>query len=162
MRLSTKGRYAVTAMMDLAIHETHGPVPLSEVAVCQSISLSYLEQLFARLRRKGLVKSVRGVKGGYLLGRPASEITVADVFTAVEEKMDLPEKPSDTAENLSPEQVELESLWYGLSERLFDFLSGISLANCINQPYVQEVIDRQDASHGRARVELSVPSTGTG
>ncbi len=152
MRLSTKGRYAVTAMMDLAIHEQGGPVPLSEVAVCQNISLSYLEQLFARLRRSGLVKSVRGVKGGYLLAKPATEISVADVFHAVEEKLDLPEDSQRSdGDSVSPEQQELESLWLGLSERLCDFLRSISLAECVDRPYVIEIIQRQDESHGRGK-----------
>ena len=80
MRLSTKGRYAVTAMMDLAIHESKGPVTLADISDCQDISLSYLEQLFSKLRRKNLVRGVRGPGGGYQLARPATEITIAAII----------------------------------------------------------------------------------
>ena len=88
MKLSTKGRYAVTAMMDLAIHEKFGPVTLADISVCQGISLSYLEQIFARLRRDGLINGTRGPRGGYRLARSADQITVADIITAVSEKID--------------------------------------------------------------------------
>lgn len=88
MKLTTKGRYAVTAMLDLAIHADSGPITLADVASRQHISLSYLEQLFARLRRQSLVSSVRGPGGGYMLGRDAHEISVADVITAVDEHVD--------------------------------------------------------------------------
>jgi len=83
MKLSTKGRYAVTAMLDLAIHEGSGPVTLADISRCQGISLSYLEQLFARLRRRRLVRGVRGPGGGYRLARGANSITVAEVIAAV-------------------------------------------------------------------------------
>ena len=89
MKLSTKGRYAVTAMMDIALHEKVGPVTLADISQCQGISLSYLEQLFSKLRRNGLVKGVRGPGGGYRLAKPASEISVADIIDSVDEKLDL-------------------------------------------------------------------------
>ena len=88
MRLTTKGRYAVTAMLDLAIHYQEGPITLSDISHRQGISLSYLEQLFARLRKQGLVNSTRGPGGGYRLSREAGEIAVADVIQAVDEKID--------------------------------------------------------------------------
>jgi len=88
MRLTTKGRYAVTAMLDLALHQERGPISLSDISKRQGISLSYLEQLFARLRRQGLVVSTRGPGGGYALSRPAGSIAVGDVVTAVDEKVD--------------------------------------------------------------------------
>ena len=88
MRLSTKGRYAVTAMMDLALHDRVGPVTLAEISECQDISLSYLEQLFAKLRQRGLVEGVRGPGGGYRLSREAADITVADIICAVDENVD--------------------------------------------------------------------------
>ena len=85
MRLTTKGRYAVTAILDLALHDADAPITLSEISERQGLSLSYLEQLFASLRKRGLVSSVRGPGGGYRLARPASQISVADVITAVNE-----------------------------------------------------------------------------
>jgi len=85
MRLSTKGRYAVTAMMHLAIHDRYGPVTLAEISQCQGISLSYLEQLFAKLRKQSLVEGVRGPGGGYRLARFPDQITVADIISAVDE-----------------------------------------------------------------------------
>ncbi|MGH8246367.1 MAG: Rrf2 family transcriptional regulator, partial [Gammaproteobacteria bacterium] len=88
MRLTTKGRYAVTAMLDLALHRKQGPINLAEISARQGISLSYLEQLFARLRRQGLVASARGPGGGYLLGRGTSEISISDVIGAVDESVD--------------------------------------------------------------------------
>ncbi|MEM9171019.1 MAG: Rrf2 family transcriptional regulator, partial [Pseudomonadota bacterium] len=87
MKLTTKGRYAVTAMTDLAAYGGEGPVALSEIAVRQAISLSYLEQLFGKLRRAGLVASVRGVGGGYVLNRPASAVRVSDIVAAVDEEI---------------------------------------------------------------------------
>jgi len=89
MRLSTKGRYAVTAMMDLAIYGSAGPVTLADISQCQDISLSYLEQLFAKLRKAKLVEGVRGPGGGYRLGRQASKISVAEIISAVDEKLDM-------------------------------------------------------------------------
>ena len=88
MRLTTKGRYAVTAMLDLALHEAAGPVSLAEIAARQELSLSYLEQLFRQMRKRGLVQSTRGPGGGYRLGKPASEVAVADVIDAVDESVD--------------------------------------------------------------------------
>ena len=88
MRLTTKGRYAVTAMLDLALRQNQGPISLAEISERQGISLSYLEQLFTRLRRSELVKSTRGPGGGYTLSRPADDIAVAEVITAVDEKVD--------------------------------------------------------------------------
>ena len=88
MRLTTKGRFAVTAMLDLALHGASGPVTLSGISERQKISLSYLEQLFGKLRRRALVESVRGPGGGYHLARDAAQVTVADIIRAVEEPLD--------------------------------------------------------------------------
>jgi len=150
MRLSTKGRYAVTAMMDLALHQSGGPVPLSDISSTQSISLSYLEQLFSRLRRSGLVKSQRGVNGGYLLARAASEISIAEIFRAVDEKVEAALDES-AGGSLKAEEKELQELWGGLSRRLYDFLNNISLAECIDKPSVQDISRRQDS--GRRSVD---------
>ena len=141
MRLSTKGRYAVTAMFDLALHDQDGPVPLTEISTCQTISLSYLEQLFAKLRKKGLVVGVRGVGGGYRLGRPAAEISIADILRAVDEKVDV----SRAAEEGDPAQA----LWIDFSTQLYGYLDRRTLADCISRPYAQRVSARQDGEHGR-------------
>ncbi|HAS52295.1 MAG TPA: Fe-S cluster assembly transcriptional regulator IscR, partial [Gammaproteobacteria bacterium] len=89
MKLSTKGRYAVTAMMHLAIHDRNGPVTLAEISQCQGISLSYLEQLFSKLRRRGLVEGVRGPGGGYRLALIPDQVTIADIVSAVDERVDV-------------------------------------------------------------------------
>ena len=125
MRLSTKGRYAVTAMMDLAIHGPHGPVTLADISHCQGISLSYLEQLFAKLRKENLVEGVRGPGGGYRLARPSSEITIALIIAAVDEKVDMTcGGESDCAED---EHCLTHELWCGLSKRMYSFLDDITL-----------------------------------
>lgn len=139
MRLSTKGRYAVTAMMHVAIYGKISPVTLADISVCQGISLSYLEQIFARLRKRGLVEGIRGPGGGYRLARPANEINVAEIFEAVDEKAGIAHAQGD----LSSE------LWAELSKRIHDFLSNITLAEFVERPNVQEVIQRQDARHRR-------------
>jgi Rrf2 family iron-sulfur cluster assembly transcriptional regulator len=147
MRLSTKGRYAVTAMMDLAIHEPKGPVTLADISNCQDISLSYLEQLFAKLRRNNLVRGVRGPGGGYQLARPASEITIAAIVAAVDEKVD---STCGEGEPCGQDQACLtHELWCGLSRQIYGFLDSITLAAFLSRPSVQEVIRRQDRDHHR-------------
>ncbi len=148
MKLSTKGRYAVTAMMDLAIHEKYGPVTLADISVCQGISLSYLEQIFARLRRKGLISGTRGPRGGYRLARPAEQITVADIIGAVNEKMDVTR--CSGKENCDDgDRCLTHELWSDLSSRIYEFLDGITLAQFAERPGVKEVIHRQDTLHFR-------------
>lgn len=150
MRLSTKGRYAVTAMMDLAIHEPKGPVTLADISRCQSISLSYLEQLFSKLRRSQLVRGVRGPGGGYQLARPAGEITIAAIIAAVDEKVDA---TCGGDSNCDEETTCLtHDLWCGLSKRIYEFLDSISLEEFLSRPAVQEVIRRQDNTNQRAGV----------
>lgn len=147
MRLSTKGRYAVTAMMDLAIHAPDGPVTLADISRCQSISLSYLEQLFSKLRRENLVRGVRGPGGGYQLAQPASEITIASIIAAVDEKVDATcSGESDCGEGST---CLTHELWCGLSRRIYDFLDSISLEEFLSRPSVQEVIRRQGENHPR-------------
>ncbi|MDX1512656.1 MAG: Fe-S cluster assembly transcriptional regulator IscR [Gammaproteobacteria bacterium] len=143
MKLTTKGRYAVTAMLDLAIHDQHGPVALSDIATRQGISLSYLEQLFARLRKRGLVKSVRGPGGGYQLARDASDIAVSDVIWAVDELVDATR--CGGRENCQGEERCLtHDLWEDLSRQIRDFLNGIDLAQLVDRRRVREVAARQD------------------
>lgn len=137
MRLSTKGRYAVTAMMHVAIYGKISPVTLADISVCQGISLSYLEQIFARLRKKGLVEGIRGPGGGYRLARAANEINIAEIFEAVDEKAGVAQGGGDLA----------DELWAELSGKIHDFLKGITLAEFVERPSVQEVVQRQDARH---------------
>jgi Rrf2 family iron-sulfur cluster assembly transcriptional regulator len=131
-------------MFDLALHQQDGPVPLTEISTCQTISLSYLEQLFAKLRKKDLVIGIRGVGGGYRLARPASEISIADILRAVDEKVDV----SRAAEKGDPAQA----LWIEFSEELYAYLNKRTLADCINTPYALRISARQDGEHRRGIV----------
>ena len=143
MRLTTKGRYAVTAMLDLAIHHDQGPVTLADIARRQGISLSYLEQLFAQLRKRGLVQSSRGPGGGYRLGRPAMDIAVVDVIAAVDESVDATR--CGGMENCQGDARCLtHDLWHDLSKQIHDFLGGIDLAQLVERRRVREVAERQD------------------
>jgi len=141
MRLSTKGRYAVTAMLDLAIHEGKGPITLLDISQSQGISLSYLEQLFAKLRRDGLVEGVRGPGGGYRLAKPAAAVSIADIITAVDEKMDA--TLCEGKENCqNGERCLTHDLWTSLSKQIFDYLAAISLADFLARPSVHALIER--------------------
>ncbi len=152
MRLSTKGRYAVTAMLDLAIHEKNGPVTLADISQCQSISLSYLEQLFSKLRRNDLVSGVRGPNGGYRLAKPMDEITIASIIAAVDEKVDATcggdKQCNEGAICLTHE------LWCNLSKKIYSYLDDITLEGFLNRPAVQEVIRRQERTHPRSQSQL--------
>lgn len=154
MRLTTKGRYAVTAMLDLAIHYDNGPISLADISERQGISLSYLEQLFTKLRRTGLVKSTRGPGGGYSLSREASAIAVADVITAVDEKVDTT-RCGGMGNCQDDERCLTHDLWVDLSDQIYSFLSSISLGQLMERKGVREVADRQDLrSHGSHEVKL--------
>ena len=143
MRLTTKGRYAVTAVLDLAFHEEKGPVSLAAISDRQHISLSYLEQLFARLRRNGVVKSTRGPGGGYTLNRDAADISVSDVIVAVDENCQV--AACDDKESCKGDyQCLTHDLWNELSNEIRSFLDGISLAEMMTNEKVQEVSIRQD------------------
>lgn len=146
MRLSTKGRYAVTAMLDLAVHSSRGPITLAEISHEQGISLSYLEQLFARLRRDGLVAGVRGPGGGYRLAKPPGEISIADIIAAVDEKVDatLCEGKKDCQDG---EICLTHELWNSLSAQIYSYLASINLAEFLARPSVRAVIERQEAQH---------------
>jgi len=126
MRLTTKGRYAVTAMIDLAIHQPGGPVTLKSISENQGISLSYLEQLFSMLRKSNLVKGTRGPGGGYVLSRDADLISMADIVVAVDEPLDITE--CDGMEDCHDGRRCLShDLWSELSDQLYSFLNGIQL-----------------------------------
>ncbi len=143
MRLTTKGRYAVTAMLDLALHSGQGPVSLSEISSRQHISLSYLEQLFAKLRRRGLVKSIRGPGGGYCLDKATEETFVADIIDAVDESVDAT-NCSGEANCQEGEVCLTHHLWSDLSEQIHTFLSGISLASLVERREIQLIASRQN------------------
>ena len=142
MRLSTKGRYAVTAMLDLSINSTSGPVNLSDISKRQDISLSYLEQLFAALRSKKLVRGVRGPGGGYYLGREADEISIANIICAVDEWVEFTR--CQGKENcVGGHRCMTHSLWNSLSEKIYEFLEGITLGDLIENSDVLDVAERQ-------------------
>jgi len=139
MRLTTKGRFAVTAMLDLALHANNGPVTLANIAERQKISLSYLEQLFSKLRRGALVESVRGPGGGYNLARPLNELSVADIILAVEEPID--SRQCGGKENClggesnakAHRRCMTHDLWESLNVNVIQFLSGVNLAELVAQ-----------------------------
>lgn len=138
MKLTTKGRYAVTAMLDLALHGETGPVPLADISVRQEISLSYLEQLFSKLRRHGLVTSTRGPGGGYSVSRSLDEVAVSQIIGAVNESVDATQCAG--RENChSHGRCLTHDLWEGLSEQIETFLSGVSLQDMIDRQRVQTV-----------------------
>jgi len=143
MRLTTKGRYAVTAMLDLALHYKEGPITLADISRRQGISLSYLEQLFSRLRKHGLVDSARGPGGGYRLSREASDICVADVITAVDEKVDAM-RCGGEGNCQDDGQCLTHELWCDLSNQIYSFLQSIDLGQLVDRAGVQEVAMRQD------------------
>ena len=145
MRLTTKGRYAVTAMLDLALHSQKKPVTLTEIATRQTISLSYLEQLFSRLRKAGMVKGVRGPGGGYKLSRVAAEINIADIITAVDEPIDST-KCEGKGDCQDGQSCLTHDLWTGLSDQIRNYLKGISLGELLERKPVLDIAQRQDHS----------------
>mgnify|MGYP000566103554 CR=1 FL=1 len=142
MRLTTKGRYAVTAMLDLAIHAKRGPVSLSDISGRQEISLSYLEQLFAKLRRCNLVSSVRGPGGGYRLSREGEDINVAQVVDAVNESMDVT-RCEGRGDCQRGEACLTHHLWDDLSDQIHSFLEGITLQSLVDRQEIRVVANRQ-------------------
>jgi Rrf2 family iron-sulfur cluster assembly transcriptional regulator len=138
MRLTTKGRFAVTAMLDLAMHSNAGPVTLSNISERQKISLSYLEQLFGKLRRGKLVDSVRGPGGGYNLARPASQLTVADIIIAVEEPID--SRQCEGKDNcLGDHRCMTHDLWESLNDTVLNYLGGVRLSDLMQKQRTQIV-----------------------
>jgi Rrf2 family transcriptional regulator, iron-sulfur cluster assembly transcription factor len=132
MRLTTKGRFAVTAMIDLALNNGSQPVTLSEISERQKISLSYLEQLFGKLRRQELVSSVRGPGGGYNLAKPADQVSVADIITAVDEPIDATQ--CGGKENCKDEQKCItHDLWTDLNRHIFEYLRAVKLADLVSK-----------------------------
>lgn len=137
MKLTSKGRYAVTAILDIALYSKQKPVTLADISERQHISLSYLEQLFAKLRRHGLVKSVRGPGGGYQLGYDSSKISVAMVIRAVNENINVT-KCLGKGNCQSGRECLTHSLWDELSLRIEQFLNEITLDELVNKYYEQQ------------------------
>jgi len=155
MKLTTKGRYAVTAMLDLAIHDQGEPTALADIADRQGLSLSYLEQLFAQLRRAGLVSSVRGPGGGYRLAHVPERINIADVVVAVDEQVSFT-KCDGRGDCRDGQKCLAHELWMRFSDQIRDFLSGVTLADLVTQPDVLEIAVRQDDALRRQRAERLV------
>jgi Rrf2 family transcriptional regulator, iron-sulfur cluster assembly transcription factor len=147
VRLTTKGRYAVTAMLDLALHGASGPVTLAEIAARQGISQSYLEQLFGKLKRARLVQSLRGPGGGYALNRDAWDISVSEIIGCVGEGIDATRcgGSGDCQDGLV---CITHELWMDLSQRIDDFLSEISLGSLVERGEVRAISRRQEALSG--------------
>ena len=132
MRLTTKGRYAVTAMIDLSINQVKGPVTLKSISDNQGISLSYLEQLFSKMRKSNLVEGTRGPGGGYVLARDVDQISIADIVVAVDEPLDITE--CEGRQNCHEgKRCLTHGLWSELSEQLYSFLSGIRLGQLMRE-----------------------------
>lgn len=142
MRLTTKGRYAVTAMLDLALNADQEAISLADISRRQEISLPYLEQLFARLRRAGLVNSVRGPGGGYLLATPAAAISIAQVIDAVNESVDAT-RCQGLSDCQQGDTCLTHYLWCDLSDQIRGFLNGITLGQLMQSGDVQRIADRQ-------------------
>ena len=152
MRLTTKGRFAVTAMVDLAMRQTRGPVTLAAISDRQRISLSYLEQLFGKLRRARLVSSVRGPGGGYNLAQTAQAITVADIVTAVDEPLDATQ--CGGKENCHDERrCMTHDLWATLNEKMHDYLSSVTLADLVAHQNGKPVAVIKDFRQSEKQVE---------
>lgn len=151
MRLTSKGRYAVTAMLDVALHANKGPVPLADISERQEISLSYLEQLFSRLRRHKLVDSVRGPGGGYRLGRNAAEIAIGEVIRAVDESVDAT-RCQGKSNCQQGQRCLTHNLWTDLSNRISSFLDDITLGELMANRDVQSVAERQESNLYKIKV----------
>lgn len=144
MKLTSKGRYAVTAMLDVAIKEHSGPVPLADISERQGISLSYLEQLFSKLRKNQLVSSVRGPGGGYKLGKQRNEISVAMIIDAVNESVDVRKCSGKDGCREDGVQCLTHSLWEQLSDRISTFLDDITLEELMASDHVQHISEIQN------------------
>lgn len=163
MRLSTRGRFAITAMIDLALRQTTTPVPLQELAERHRISMSYLEQMFARLRQHGLVESTRGPGGGYTLARGAEAISVADILAAIEDESQAPPKES-VRETSASAQAMTQDLWDALQSTVLTYLQGVSLQSLATEQKAKgfQVEERKPAQKGVfAKPRASVVRPGT-
>ena len=156
MRLTTKGRYAVTAMIDLAINQANGPVTLKSISDNQGISLSYLEQLFSKMRKSNLITGMRGPGGGYILAKEVEQISIADIIVAVDEPLDITECAGlqnchDGKRCLS------HGLWSELSDQLYDFLAGIRLGQLMQQSGIDYALSDELADERPAHQQYVEP-----
>lgn len=162
MKLTTKGRYAVTAMLDLSLHSGEGksgkgPVSLVEISERQDISLSYLEQLFSKLRRQDLVKSMRGPGGGYILSRDPADIAISTIIMAVDENLDVTNCGNASGGcHETNKRCLTHNLWMDLSNRIQSFLDDISLQDLMDKRDVLEVAARQNAKQNDNLVSLNL------
>ena len=160
MRLTTKGRFAVTAMVDLAMSQGKHPVTLAAISQRQRISLSYLEQLFGKLRRRALVASVRGPGGGYRLARDMTEISVAEVILAVDETLDSTQC-GGMEDCLEEKKCITHNLWANLNEHIFSYLGGVTLRQLVDaqkprQDGVAQVHDMREILQKRERAAIAI------
>jgi len=155
MRLTTKGRYAVTAVLDLTFHHNDGPVSLADISRRQGISLSYLEQLFSRLRRNDVVTSTRGPGGGYSLARSEDDISMAQIINAVDESYDATSCGGEGSCSGDQYQCLTHDLWQELSQEIHEFLNGITLGEMKARSDVAEVAKRQKNEVHDAAIETS-------
>ncbi len=155
MKLTSKGRYAVTAMLDLALHTNEGPIALSEISSRQDLSLSYLEQLFTRLRKHELVYSTRGPGGGYTLCKSAHEIAVADVIEAVNETVDITQC-GGKADCKDGDRCLTHDLWSELGNQIQTFLSGVTLGQLIDQESDRRQVSVAQPSLSRIKTQGAV------
>ncbi|MDR2837489.1 MAG: Rrf2 family transcriptional regulator [Azonexus sp.] len=142
MRLTTKGRFAVTAMMDIALRDAEGPVSLAGVSERQKISLSYLEQLFGKLRRFNLVDSVRGPGGGYSIAQPLSAVSIADIIHAVDERLDATQC-GGRGDCQGEHHCMTHDLWSTLNSKMFEYLASVTLEELVEQQ--RKKLDNQPA-----------------
>ncbi len=156
MRLTTKGRYAVTAMLDLALNADKGPTCLADISRRQEISLPYLEQLFARLRRAELVRSVRGPGGGYLLALPMGEISISRVIDAVDESVDAT-RCQGLSDCQQGDTCLTHFLWCDLSDQIRGFLDGVTLAQLVENGEVRRIAARQRSRRADDTILTSSP-----
>ena len=157
MRLTTKGRFAVTAMIDLALRQGNGPVTLSGISQRQAISLSYLEQLFGKLRRHQIVESIRGPGGGYSLARAADKVTVADIIIAVDEPLDATQCGGH--ENCHDNhRCMTHDLWTDLNKTIFAYLANVTLASLVDKQRAKETAVVQDRRRMAAVQDGAAPA----
>ncbi len=161
MRLTTRGRFAVTAVLDLAMRAGQGPVALADISARQKISLSYLEQLFGKLRKNNLVSSVRGPGGGYLLAQPAESVSVADIILAVDEPIDA--TSCGGKENCRDDgKCITHDLWQGLNEHIFEYLRAVKLSELVTQQRSrlagQPVVEVRDLRGARKATDAALPA----
>jgi Rrf2 family transcriptional regulator, iron-sulfur cluster assembly transcription factor len=143
MKMTTKGRYAVTALLDLTLHDSEGPVSLTDISQRQDISLTYLEQLFSKLKRHGLIESARGPHGGYRMAQNADDISIAKIIYSVDEPVDIT-RCGGKQNCQGNERCLTHDLWLELNLHISEFLNGLTLGDLVQRNNVKQVAERQD------------------